>query len=97
VAFKVPNTRGTRLNLVSKSLVAPVDCHTYSGLPYPSYQTLPKTVLSVVSGWGTDIANRARVPSSCPMRTPSALGVMRTEVTPFDAPARSRRVRSEVR
>ena len=33
-----------RLNFASKSSVPPVDCQTYAGSGYPSYQTLPNSV-----------------------------------------------------
>src|SRR4029450_1286518 len=70
--------RGVRLNFDSKSSVPPVDCHTYAGAGYPSYQTFPNSVCSVISGGAlSSLQLRSRpVPSS--VRSPSALGAKAT-------------------
>ncbi len=64
MALSVPKISGVSENLGSKSSVPPVDCHEYSGRSYPSYQTLPNSVFSVVSGCGLEIDQLARRPSA---------------------------------
>ena len=41
-----------------------MDCQEYSGRSYPSYQTFPNRVFSVVSGCGLEIDQVARRPSA---------------------------------
>lgn len=85
--LSVPKIRGVRLSFASKSSVPPVDCHTYSGRAYPSYQTLPKSVRRLISGWGFLSFQSAIRPSPPSAITPSALGAIAT--APSAAGARS--------
>src|SRR5262245_51768537 len=60
VPFNVPTSSGVRLYLGSKSSLPLLDCQTYSGCVYPSYQTRPNSDHRLTSGCGLRTASAAK-------------------------------------
>ena len=66
-----------------------MDCQTYSGWGYPSYQTLPNSVRQVTSGWRLSSCHCATLPLSSSVTIASAFGAIATLRSDAPSPARN--------